>query len=224
MPPTSWPSCAGAAPDALIVFMSPMFDYRLLLQALREGCTPGVMVGCSSAGEFSGAADANASVSVLAIAGDDMRFNAAIGRGVDHDRDGAIAQIMPVFTGASHPDLPYRSALVLTDALAGHTDELIHEITVKTGGAYQLFGGGAADDARFQQTHVFIGTEAHDNAVVVLEMLSKRPLGLGVSHGWEPGGPPLRVTEAEGNRIISLNAIATGRRARRPRRAHRPGL
>jgi hypothetical protein len=37
-------------------------------------------------------------------------------------------------------------------------------------------------------------------------MLSKKPVGLGVRHGWRPGGPALRVTEAQGNRLVSLNA------------------
>ena len=200
----------GAAPDVLILFASPAFDYAALLQALDAGCAPRIMVGCSSAGEFSGCSDSNASASVMAIHGQDMRFNAAVGRDLRADPLHAVAQIMPVFTGALHTDFPYRCALVLTDALAGYTDEMIHEMTVRTGGTYQLFGGGAADDARFQQTHVFCGTEVHADAVVVLEMLSKRPVGLGVRHGWEPSGPPLRVTEADGNRVISLNAIDAG--------------
>jgi hypothetical protein len=84
---------------------------------------------------------------------------------------------------------------------------MIHEITVMTGGTYQLFGGGAADDARFQQTHVFHGTQAVADAIVVLEMLSKKPIGLGVRHGWEPSGPAMRVTEAEGSRLVSVNAM-----------------
>ena len=199
---------AGKTPHALIVFASPVFDYTTLLQAIDQGCHPQVMVGCSSAGEFSGCADSNASVSVMAIVGEDMRFNAALGCCIDTDLAGAVDQVMPVFTGAAHTDFPYRSALVMTDALAGYTDEIIEQITARTGGTYQLFGGGAADDARFQKTDVFIGTAAHSGSVVVLEMLSRRPMGLGVRHGWEPSGPPMRVTESSGNRVVSINATA----------------
>ncbi len=199
---------ADRAPHALIVFASPAFDYRALLKALDEGCHPQLMVGCSSAGEFSGCADSNASVSVMAIVGDDMRFHAAIGRDLDTGLQGAVEQVMAAFTGATNTDFPYRSALIMTDALAGYTDDIIEQITTRTGGTYQLFGGGAADDAQFQETHVFLGTEAHAKSVVVLEMLSKRPLGLGVRHGWEPSGPPMRVTESAGNRVVSINATA----------------
>lgn len=199
-----------ATPDVVIVFASPEFSYVELLKAIERGCHPRIMVGCSSAGEFSGCGDSNASASVMAIKADDILFNAALGRGLRADPACAMDQIMPVFTGAQHTDYPYRSALVMTDALAGYTDDMIHELTVRTGGTYQLFGGGAADDARFQRTHVFMGSGVHDDAVVVLEMLSKRPIGLGVRHGWEPRGDALRVTEADGNRVVSLNAIPAG--------------
>lgn len=200
----------GEVPDLMIVFASPEFQYQELLEAIQNACAPVLMVGCSSAGEFSGCSDSNASVSVMAIKGVDMRFNAALGGSLRSDTQGALDQVMEAFTGTQHPDYPYRSALVLTDALAGYTDELIHEITVRTGGTYQLFGGGAADDARFQQTHIFMGTAVHEDAVVALEMLSKRPMGLGVRHGWEPNGEAYRVTESDGNRVVSLNATPAG--------------
>lgn len=198
----------GARPDVLIVFASPEIPYRPLLAALEAACQPRVLVGCSSAGEFSGCATGNSSVSVMAIRSDEILFRAGLGKGLRQDLGGALEQVMPVFTGSEHPDFPYRSALVLTDALAGYVDEIIHDMMLRTGGTYQLFGGGAADDAKFSETHVFMGTEAHTDAIVVLEMLSKKPIGLGVRHGWRPSGPPLRVTEAEGTRLISLNATS----------------
>jgi hypothetical protein len=196
----------GSRPDVLIVFASPELDYQPLLAALEAECRPRLLVGCSSAGEFSGCATANASVSAMAIRSDDILFRAGLGTGLRQHVKGALDQVMPVFSGSEHPDFPYRSALVLTDALAGYVDEIIHEMMVLTGGTYQLFGGGAADDARFSQTHVFIGTEAHTDSIVVLEILSKKPLGLGVRHGWRPGSAALRVTEAQGTRLVSLNA------------------
>lgn len=197
-------------PDVLIVFASPEYDYSELLEAIRENCKSPILLGCSSAGEFSGCSTGNASASIMAISSDEILFNARVGTGLRTNRASAISQILPVFTADDHTGYPYRSALVLTDALAGYADELIHEITVETRGTYQLFGGGAADDAKFHQTHVFFGTRAFADAVVVLEILSKKPVGLGVRHGWQPSGDTLRVTEAQGNRLISLNATPAG--------------
>jgi hypothetical protein len=196
----------GGRPDVLIVFASPEFAFEPLLAALQAGCQPQLLVGCSSAGEFSGCDSSNASVSVMAICADDIVFRAGIGTGLRADRSAALDQVMPVFSGSARPDFPYRSALVLTDALAGYADEMIHEMTVRTGGTYQLFGGGAADDAKFHETHVFFGAEQYTDAIVVLEMLSKKPIGVGVRHGWQPASAALRVTEAEGTRLVSLNA------------------
>lgn len=196
----------GERPDVLIIFASPEFEFQPLLNAVDTACRPRLLVGCSSAGEFSGCATGNASVSAMAIRSDDILFQAGLGTDLRDNGRNAIEQILPVFSGEKHPDFPYRNALVLTDALAGHVDELIHGMMVATGGTYQLFGGGAADDAKFHKTHVFLGTETHTDAIVVLEMLSKKPIGVGMRHGWKPDGPALRVTESEDKRLVSLNA------------------
>ena len=200
----------GKSPDVLIAFISSEFAYTGVLAAINEHCQPRILIGCSSAGEFSGCSTGNSTASVMAICSETILFNAALGKGLRASRTEAVEQIEHVFTATQHTDFPYRCALVLTDALAGFAEDLIQDITLLTGGTYQLFGGGAADDARFSETHVFFGTECHSDAVVVLEMLSKKPIGVGVKHGWKTAGKPLRVTEAEGNRIISLNAIPAG--------------
>ena len=135
-----------------------------------------------------------------------MRFSAGLGRNLRADRAGAAKALVSSFAGPSAEGYSFRSAMVLTDALAGYADELIERITVLTAGSYQLFGGGAGDDAAFQRTHVFFGTEAVPDAAVALEILSNKPVGVGVSHGWEPASKPMRATEADGARLVSLNA------------------
>ncbi|MES2824821.1 MAG: FIST N-terminal domain-containing protein [Pseudomonadota bacterium] len=196
----------GEYPDVLIVFASPVFPYDALIESLYSSCSPKILVGCSSAGEFSGCYNGISSVSVMAIRSDDMIFHAALGRNVKASRKHAVEELMPAFTISGHDSYPYRSALVLSDVLAGFADDLIHEITVNTGGTFQLFGGGAADDAKFSKTHVFHGLESASDAVVALGILSKKPLGIGVQHGWTNSSKLMRVTEADGLRIISINA------------------
>lgn len=197
----------GQTPDALVVFASPRHDYAALLESLQDGCGPSVLMGCSSAGEFSTGMQAEGSVSVLAIRSDSMAFSLASAQHLAASPARAAESLSSCFRGLDNPRYPYRYALVLADALAGYTDELIERLTRATGGNYQFFGGGAGDDARFEQTHVFIGTEVASDAVVALEMLSTKPLGIGVRHGWRPAGEPMRVTEAEGMRLGSLNAV-----------------
>lgn len=194
-------------PDVAIVFASAVYDYDELLAGIHEECQPTIMVGCSSAGEFAGLQSANQSASILAISSRNMYFNASLGKGLKQHPLEAARQCVAGMSGKTKMEFAHRTALVLTDALAGYVDELIHNINTASGGAYQLFGGGAADDAKFLKTHVFYGTQAIDDAVVVLEILSHKPLGIGAAHGWLPVGKPFRVTEALHNRVYSLNAI-----------------
>lgn len=195
----------GAAADAVVVFASSQHDYGRLLDALAEECGTDVIVGSSSAGEFTNTSRGDGYVSALGLRSSTMQFAVGLGRNLTTDPAAAAGEVVSSFHGLAERPMPYRAALVMTDALAGHTDAVVEEMTLATGGNYRFFGGGAGDDGRFQKTHVFAGRQAVSNAVVALEMLSLQPVGVGVSHGWVPAGSGLRVTEADGTRLISLN-------------------
>lgn len=205
----------GESPDALIIFASPEHDYRALLTALDNACHPRVVVGCSSAGEFISGAWGAQSVSVVAIRAPEMQFNAVLARGLRADPIAASVEMAAQLRGMTISDYRFRTALILTDALAGSADEFVEALTVRTAGMYQFAGGGAGDDARFSRTHVFCGSQDHgsdsteitSDSAVALEILSNKPVGVGVRHGWEPAGQGLRVTEADGMRLVSLNAM-----------------
>ena len=195
-----------ASPDALIVFATPDQDHGELLRALQSDCAPGVMIGCSSAGEFSSGGSGVGMTCIAALRSDEMQFTAAVGRGLRSDRKAAAAEMVGGFRGLETHEYPNHAALVLTDALAGFADDLVDTLTLLTGGIYRFFGGGAGDDARFKETHVFYGTEVHADAAVSLEILSLKPIGIGVQHGWSPSETRFRVTESEGMSLRSLNA------------------
>lgn len=197
---------AGRSPDALIVFASPDQDHEALLSALAEGCRPGALVGCSSAGEFTSDDQGTGLTCVVGLSAPEMRFTALMGRGLGENCAAAANQIASGFWGLQTTGYRHHTALVLADALAGFGNELVDRLSLSTGGVYRFFGGGAGDDARFQRTVVFCGTEVSSDAAVVLEMLSNRPIGIGVQHGWVPGGDRMRVTAAEGSTLKSLDA------------------
>lgn len=195
----------GATPDAIVVFASAQHDYGRLLQAIAEECGTDKIVGSSSAGEFNESNRGEGHVSALALRSPGIRCAIGVGRGISRDPASAARDVASTFKGVDRPSLPYRSALVMTDALAGHADAVVEELTVATRGNYRFFGGGAGDDGRFQKTHVFSGTQAFTDAIVALELQTEQPLGVGVSHGWTPAGPGLRVTESQGSMLVSLN-------------------
>lgn len=195
----------GARPDAIVVFASAQHDYQRLLETLARETGTECIMGSSSAGEFSHSSRGEGSVSALGLRSTSMRFSVGVGHNLSRDPAAAARQVVAEFKGVDNAELPYRSALVMTDALAGHADAVVEELTIATRGDYRFFGGGAGDDGRFKKTHVFAGTTASSDAIAALEILSAKPLGVGVSHGWEPASRPYRVTEAAGSRLVSLN-------------------
>jgi hypothetical protein len=195
----------GAPADAVVVFASAEHDFETLLAGIARECGTETVMGASSAGEFSHSTRGEGSVSALALRSDDMRFSIGLGENLSANPAIAAREVARSFLGVTDSPLPYRAALVMTDALAGHTDAVVDELTLATGGEYRFFGGGAGDDGKFRKTHVFAGRKAASNAVVALEILSSKPLGVGVSHGWVPGSKAMRVTEAEGTRLVGLN-------------------
>lgn len=197
----------GKAPDAVVIFAAPDYDHSALLRALNDDCSPGLIVGASSAGEFTSDTLGVGLATALAISDPNARFSLGIGKNLKRDTAAAARSIVDSFVGKSDDSFRFRSALVLTDALAGYADVLADELTVATAGEYQFFGGGAGDNASFRRTTVFHGTDVHTDAAVALEILSNKQLGIGVSHGWEPASEPFRVTEAQGLRLISLNGL-----------------
>ena len=200
-------SSLSHAPHVVVVFAAPHFDHRVLLRALSDGCSPELIVGASSAGEFTNHTLGVGLASALAINDPEARFSVALGKNLKSDPAAAARTIVEGFHGHSDHIFPYRSALVLTDALAGYADALADALTVATAGEYQFFGGGAGDNASFQRTTVFSGTEVLTDAAVALEILSRKPLGIGVSHGWVPASDAFRVTEADGLKLVSLNGL-----------------
>lgn len=200
---TSLPS----PPHVVIVFAAPDYDHSALLGALRNGVPTAMIVGASSAGEFTGDTLGVGLATALAIRDDNSKFTIQIGHRLKDDPAAAAREIVQGFAGQMDHSFPYRSALILTDALAGYADALADALTLETAGEYQFFGGGAGDNASFERTPVFSGTNVLSDAAVALEILSHKPLGIGVSHGWEPASEPFRVTEAAGLKLVSLNGL-----------------
>ena len=196
----------GGNPDALIVFASPSNDFAALLGALESAGASKATIGCSSAGEFTTETSGTGMTTAIALRAPDMRFSASIARDLSTRESSAAAHdLTRGFQGLESSEYRHRTALILVDALAGRAEDLVDQLTLVTGGMYQFAGGGAGDDDRFGKTHVFFGTEASTNAVVALEILSNKPIGIGARHGWVAAGDPLRVTETNQGCMISLN-------------------
>lgn len=195
----------GPHPDAVIVFASAKHNGAALLEGFHTLCSPGALVGGSSAGEFANGSDGDGHACAVAISSTEMRFSASLARS---SRGGDAARALADgFQGNNESEFLHHTAFVLADALGGQMEALVHELTERTGCRYQLFGGGVGGDAQFSGTRVFFGRESLAGSAVALEILSNKPVGIGLGHSWTPVEPPMRVTEASDTRIVSLNAM-----------------
>ncbi|HLH88173.1 MAG TPA: FIST N-terminal domain-containing protein [Xanthobacteraceae bacterium] len=196
----------GDEPSAIVLFAAPTYDHEDLLDRI-VGSSRALLVGASSAGEFVNQRRGEGLACALGLAGDDAIFTASATSGLREEPAAAARKLAGQFRGLEHDSKPHRSALVMTDALAGHADVLVEEMTVATSGRYQFFGGGAGDNAQFSRTSVFLGRDVLNDAAVALEILSEKPLGVGVQHGWTPASQALRATDSEGSRLVGINGF-----------------
>ena len=170
----------GARADAVILFVSPSYDFTHLLQALDETCRPRALIGASSAGEFTSDVHGTGRACAVALLAPEMKLTAVSAKNLSKDRVAAAHRLTSSFAGIGNPSYAHQSALVLADALAGHSDDLVEQLAAFSGGTYRLFGGGAGGDDAFQNRVVFCGTEVIADAAVALEILSNKPIGVGV--------------------------------------------
>lgn len=197
----------GHIPHVVILFASSTYDFSVLLSSIKSLCNPEIIVGSSSAGEFTSQNFGTDSACAVAIHSTDLKFSAGLARGIKNSRAAVTETLYKSLSGAQNYQFQYHSAMIFADALSGYTDELIDLLTEKTGGMYQFFGGGSGDNANFKRTDVFLNDQIATDSAVILEILSDKPIGVGVSHGWHPTGQKMRVTETDGMALISLNAM-----------------
>ncbi len=195
----------NGTPDALIVFAAPENNYHELLARLSASAGTKTIVGCSSAGEFTNTGSGSGLSCAIALRSPEMKFSATLGKNLSTDRKSAASQMSDNFAGMKSAEFKHRAAIVFLDALAGHADDLIDQLTISTAGTYRFVGGGAGDNAKFEKTHVFCGTEAFSDAAVAMEVLSSKPLGIGARHGWSPASEPLRVTDSDAGSVKTFN-------------------
>lgn len=192
----------GQEPALVMVFAStsqPLGEVAKVLSSAFEGTS---VLGASTAGEFTERGDTKGAVSAVAVTGQ-LKVYAGIGSGVRANPDRAVAQALEGLPRAL-AGYPYRTGILLIDTMAGNCEEVTLIAAAELGADEPLAGGAAGDDLKMQSTLVSCGARAASDAVVIAQIFSKTPLGLGVCHGHRPLSAPLRVTKAHGNVVEEI--------------------
>jgi methyl-accepting chemotaxis protein len=193
----------GAREPAMVMtFASTDQPLGEVAPVLAEAFPGAAVLGASTAGEFTERGDTKGAVCAVAIAGAFKVF-AGIGAGVRASPERAVAQALEGLP-RDVQGYPHRTGVLLIDTMAGNCEEVTLLAAAELGADEPLAGGAAGDDLKMQSTVVSCGARAASDAIVIGQIFSKTPLGLGVCHGHRPLSQPLRITRAHGNVVEEI--------------------
>jgi methyl-accepting chemotaxis protein len=190
----------GQEPALVMVFASTEQPLDRLLPLVSKAFP--VVLGTSTAGEFTQDGDKKGTVSAFALAGDYKVF-AGIGRGIKATPERAVESALEGQPREVR-GYPHRTALLLVDPLSGNGEEVTLHVASALGLEEPLAGGAAGDDLKMKATTVGCAGAVASDALVVAQIFSREPLGIGVCHGHRPLSRPMKVTRASGGTVYEV--------------------
>ncbi len=193
----------GEKAKLALVFASMEHDLAALLTETVHALPGVIVLGATTAGEFTEKGDAKRAASIFALAGD-YHVVAGIGRGLKANPEKAVAKALE---GLPRKVVGYKhsTAILLLDPMAGNGEETTLAAAAMLGEGVKLAGGAAGDDLEMASSEVGLGSEVVGDAVVIALVFSNKPLGVGVSHGHTALSAPLKITKASGNVVFEID-------------------
>jgi hypothetical protein len=189
------------------LFASPNLDLRAALARSKE-ISGAEIIGCTTAGEITGAGATHGGVAVMLVASSSTTsVQMASGLKANPERAARdlasdLAATKKVAAGREHRNL---TTVLLTDGLAGTGERVVSELyesRIQSG--TQIVGGAAGDDGKFMATQVGARGKASVDAAVALHVFSANRWGIGLKHGLRPTTKQMRVTKADGNVVFEI--------------------
>jgi hypothetical protein len=187
----------------LVVFCSGAYDLPELLAGIDESAHGIPLIGCTTAGEFTGAGPGDGGVVVTALGGAGFSVATAAANDVSHSLREAGALVAQSARAVAHCE--HRVLMLLPDGLAGDQQQIVRGAYAVVGAEVPLVGGCAGDDMQMTETFQLHDGGMLSNAVVGAAIGSDAPLGIGLRHGWRRLGEPMVATRSAGNRIHELD-------------------
>ena len=193
----------GADPAFVMAFPSTKQPLATVLADLVASFPGALVLGASTAGEFTEEGDAKGSTAFFAVAGEIKAF-AGFADNLAADPEGAVKRAVAALPKAVD-GYPHRTAIVLLDALAGVSEETTLLVADALGDDVRLAGGAAGDDLAMKAPLVGVGGQTGSNSLALAMLFTKKPLGVGVCHGHKALSGPLKVTKSQGATVFEVN-------------------
>lgn len=190
-------------PKLVLLFASSAHDLGRAAALVADALGEEVLIGCSTAGELGPDRSSLGGLTLWALGGEG--FSVSLGMG-----QGGPEGLRQAATEAAHClDRLERRAhtvlVLLADGLCGDQVEVVRGAYEVAGVEVPLVGGCAGDDLAMEGTRQVFGRRLLHQAVVAAAISSDAPIGIGVSHCWEPRSAPMLVTASTGTEVISLD-------------------
>ncbi len=198
----------NAKPTYGFVFESPERDLQATLARVTEAADGAQVVGATTAGELTENGLSHGSVTVMLVASDTSSATAALSEALSADPlavAGELVTKVPEAKKAAQRARPHLTTVLLTDGLCGAGEKLVVDLHGLGQGSFQIVGGAAGDEGKFQATPVGANGRAATNAAAALHVFSASPWGVGVNHGLRSTSAQMRVTKANGNVVQEID-------------------
>jgi hypothetical protein len=196
-------SQAGNKADLVIVFSTVAYDQKEMLDGVRSVSKEIPLVGCSDSGGITNEGPVSKHVAVMALKGDNIDFTIGVGEGTDKDSFKAGKESAEEVKKKAKK--PISLFVMLLDGLAENGAAAVRGVQEIFGKNFPIMGGSAGDDFLFKKTYEYCNDEVLSNAVIGIGLSGDFSFGVGVRHGWEPIGLPMKVTKAIGGKLTEVN-------------------
>lgn len=194
----------GQVSLALLFTSHPQPDR--VLKGVNEALGNVLLVGATSAGEYTHQGYVEGGAAVMLIGSQDIRFHLLAHR---HRQMGG-GKLLGRLHGLSDHGLgsPYRhrTLMLFPDDRSMNLDGVVDRAMTETALLYDILGGpGPTISEPPRRPAVFYNRRLIRSGLVGAEVLAQEPLGLALANGWTPISGPYRVTRTDERRVVEID-------------------
>ena len=190
--------------NLIIVFASVEYDQKEVIRGVRSVTGDALLVGSSTAGEITTQGPATRhSVVAMAISSDTVKFYVGVGENIKSDATLAGRQVADRVKEQAGESMSL--FMMLPDVLVGNGADIVRGVLESLGPHFPVVGGASGDDFKFEKTYQYCNDTVYSGAVIGVGFTGDVKFGIGVNHGWNPIGTPLKVTKSEGAVVHEIN-------------------
>lgn len=201
--------------ELVILFVTSNADSSAVIAEAAEQFAPTPVVGCTTAGELTGAGYTEDQIVAIGLPKSHFRVQTLLVPDLDNfEAQDVIAEMIrnrnTMMEAA--PEWEHEFTFLMIDGLSTKEDALTSELAVGLG-PVPLFGGSAGDGTRFGHTYVLHDGKATENAAILTQVRTNCPIRVFKSDHLVPSSQRMVVTDADPARRIvrEINAEPAAR-------------